>query len=477
MFKPCHHFRRFLPAFGWWAAISSVSVLSLSAAENAASPTTVSSAQKAPLASKLNPVNIEKRTPKTGTNSFATTTNGETNSEPLPGRPKGLDSAFDFAPDLGGVRDFLLDKQDEHSADGSQWRQLIVMARKQREMGNYNFAFSNLQEVLDGAAPESFKKTALIEMATTQYLAGQYHEALKTYGIFRLRYPQDAGLPHVLFYQGLLLRELGAPEAALAKFHTVLSSALNLNLDKYQYYRRIVLLAQAQIADTLYTQGRLDEAADKYEVLMKDESTELKHSMLEYRLILCLEGLDRSGDLVSEARTYLSKFPDTPESPHVRYMLATALKKLGRNGEALKEVKALLEAAAAHNSPVWRAWQQRTGNEIANQLYQSGDYFRALELYMKLAEMDNNPDWQLPVWYQIGLIQEHLKSPPEAIKAYQKILDREHDLPADAASNLKTIVQMARWRRDFIRWKFEAEKARIELIQPADSTARTASTK
>jgi tetratricopeptide (TPR) repeat protein len=333
-------------------------------------------------------------------------------------------------------------------------------------MGNHEFAFANLQEVLDGSGDESFKKTALLEMASTHYQAGRYQEALKTYGIYRRRYPQDAGLPHVLFYQGLLLRELGAPQAALAKFHTVLSAALNLNLDQYNYYRRIVLLAQAQIADTLYTQGKLEEAADKYDVLMQDESSELNRGMVQYRLILCLEGLARHSQLVERARNYLDQFGETAETPHVRYLLSSSLKQLGRNGEALKEVKTLLETAASQDSAGWKAWQQRTGNEIANQLYQDGDYFGALTLYLKLTELDESPQWRLPVWYQIGLIHERLDSPPEAIKAYQQILDLEAGLGAQASAALLTIVDMARWRRDFIQWKFEAEKARIQLQQP-----------
>ena len=288
---------------------------------------------------------------------------------PASGRPPGLDSAFDHAPDFGGARDFLLNVKEPAGPDASEWRQRIDMARKQRESGNYNFAFANLQQVLDSKADESLRKTALMELATTQYRAGQTHEALKTYGMFRARYPQDAGVPQVIFYQGLLLRELGAPDAALSKFHTVLSSALNLNLDEYEYYRRLVLLAQGQIADTLYAQGKLEEAADKYAVLLRDDSTLLNRSMIRYRLILCLDGLGKHGDLVAQAKSYLESDPESGESPHVRHLLSTSLKHLGRNAESLAEVKALLESAAAQYSPGWKAWQHRTGNEIANLLY------------------------------------------------------------------------------------------------------------
>lgn len=399
----------------------------------------------------------------------------EAEQPPTPGRPPSLDSAFDFGLDLGDAGKFLLDQKTGSGPAATEWKQRIDMARKQRMVGEFTFAFVNLQEVLDGPAEESLKKTALLEMATTQHKAGHFHEALKTCGMYRKRYPQDAGLPHVLLFQGLLMRELGAPQAALAKFHAVLSATLNLNLDKYDYYRKLVLLAQAQIADTLYSQGQLDEAAEKYTVLLRDESLHLKKSMVRYRLLLCLEGLDRQSDLVAQAKGFLESETDAPEAPHVRYLLSTALKKLGRNAESLAQVKALLAAAADQDDAVWKAWKQRTGNEIANQLYRDGDYFNALNLYLKLAEVEDALTWQLPVWYQIGLIHERLDSPPEAIKAYQKILDREGELSATSGPALTTLASMARWRRDFIQWKFEADKARIQLQQIPEAPARTAS--
>lgn len=389
----------------------------------------------------------------------------ETDWAPASGRPPGLDSAFDHAPDFGGIREYLLNAKAPAGPDASEWLQRIMMARKQRESGNYNFALANLQQVLDSRADETLRKEALLELVTTQYQAGQIHEALKTSAMYRKRYPQDVGVPLMLFYQGLYLRELGAPEAALSKFHTVLSSALNLNLDEYEHYHRVVLAAQVQIAETLYAQGKLDEAADKYTVLLRDDSTRPIQSMIRYRLILCLDGLGKHGELIAQARSYLNFDPESGESPHVRHLLATSLKQAGRNAESLAEVKALLESAAAQDSPGWKAWQQRTGNEIANRLYQDGDYFNALTLYLRLAELDESPAWRLPVWYQIGLIHERLEAPGEAIKTYQRILDQETEVAVTNGPALKTLVDMARWRHDFIQWKFEAEKARIQLQQ------------
>ncbi|NJO56214.1 MAG: hypothetical protein HC834_07530 [Rhodospirillales bacterium] len=149
----------------------------------------------------------------------------------------------------------------------------------------------------------------------------------------------------------------------------------------------------------------------------------------------------------------------------MRYLLSLSLKELGRNAEALAQVMELLQTAVKRDSDVWKSWRQRTGNEIANRLYLDGDFSRALELYLNLVGLDTSPEWQFPVWYQIGLIHERLLSPQQAVAAYQNIVAREGELGSDAGPSARTLVDMARWRRDFIQWKFEAEKSKVMLQQ------------
>ncbi|NJO56215.1 MAG: tetratricopeptide repeat protein [Rhodospirillales bacterium] len=165
--------------------------------------------------------------------------------------------------------------------------------------GSFNLAFANLHAVLDAPVEEALKKEALLELAFTQHVAKQYPEAIKSYGIFLRRYPEDPGLPEVLLRQGLLYRDIGSPTTAIAKFHAVMSTALNLNLDEFNYYRRIVLLAQTQIADTLYQDGKLDQAAEKFEVLLREETDLLERTPVQYRLILSLRGLERHAEVIA----------------------------------------------------------------------------------------------------------------------------------------------------------------------------------
>ncbi len=391
------------------------------------------------------------------------------------GKPSDLDEGLHNAPDLIEARKYLNNlpptKEEERY---SEWSERIIMARKQRETGAFDLALSNLQIVLDANIPDEIKKTALLEMAFTHQKAENYPDALKSYGIFLKRYQEDADIPEVLLRQGVLYREIGAPQLALAKFHSVMTVALNLNMDQFDYYRGVVVMAQTQIAETYYQQGKLKEAAEKYAILLRTEASLPNRDLIHYMLVLCLAGEQNHTELISQAQDFLAHQPDAKEAPHVRYLLATSLKETGRNAESLSQVLKLLKSESVQDSPDWKVWQQRTGNEIANQLYQEGDYVRALNVYLNLAELDATPGWQFPVYYQVGLIYERLDQPAMAIETYQKIIDREQELDVDSGPGTRATVEMSRWRRDFIGWKLEAEKSKIHLQQIPEVVQRSA---
>ena len=88
----------------------------------------------------------------------------------------------------------------------------------------------------------------------------------------------------------------------------------------------------------------------------------------------------------------------------------------------MKQVLLLLQSQqdnAAKIPRLWVYWQRRAGNEIANQLYKEADYLNALQIYQSLAELDNSPAWQPPVWYQVGLVYEQLQQWQKATDTYQ----------------------------------------------------------
>src|SRR5437867_8619293 len=94
-------------------------------------------------------------------------------------------------------------------------------------------------------------------------------------------------------------------------------------------------------------------------------------------------------------------------------------------------------------------------------MYNEGDYMNALEIYSVLAALNQKPGWQLPVWYQTGLVYEKLHQPQKAIETYARIVARQKDLASEASPGLKTVLDMAQWRHDFLNWQAQAERASL----------------
>ena len=121
------------------------------------------------------------------------------------------------------------------------------------------------------------------------------------------------------------------------------------------------------------------------------------------------------------------------------------------------------------NPENWIYWQQRAGNDIANQLYLEGDYLNALELYNHLAALNQAPAWQVPIWYQVALIYERLSQPKKAAEKFAEIVAKEKDL--ETAPSVKTVIDMARWRKEQIDWRDRTELAVQTLrLSPAPTS-------
>ncbi|MBM3880562.1 MAG: tetratricopeptide repeat protein [Verrucomicrobia bacterium] len=323
-------------------------------------------------------------------------------------------------------------------------------------------------------ATEELKRQALLELAVAAHQAGLLARAQYLYADYVHRHPGDANVPEVLLRQGLLYREMGAHTNALNKFFGVLSSSLAVKYERLDYYQRLVLQAQAEIAETHLLQGRYDEAVFNLQRLLKLESPHLNRSRVRFKLLQALAQLERDAEVIAQGTEFLRAHPGEAEEPEVRFLLATSFKRLGRNQEALVQVLQLL-ASQANNPDLppeqWRYWQQRTGNDLANRLYQEGDYQSALLVYQQLAKVSSAPAWQLPVVYQIGLVFEKLKQPARAYEQYDQILTQAPALSTNAPNpNLQMLIDMAKWRRGFIMWQTNAELASQPILLSASTT-------
>jgi tetratricopeptide (TPR) repeat protein len=338
--------------------------------------------------------------------------------------------------------------------------QKLETARYLRKIRKTKDARPLLVALLDKDSPEAIQKSALLELAALAQDEDDLPRTQDIYAQFQSRWPDEPRIPEVLLRQGQVFRQMGLHDLALAKFYAVMTTALTLKNDRLDYYEHLVVEAQMEIAETHYELGKYADAAEYFSRLFKQDNPEIDKQQVLYKLVRCYGNTTNYDQAVASSQDYLAHYPDTPEKPEVRYVLASALKELGRDNESLQQVLTLLREQnpqASNHPEIWAYWQQRTGNLIANQFYREGDYPRALDIYTSLAQLDHSPQWQLPVWYQIGMTYERLWQPQKATEIYSQIISRENELATNSPPSLKSIVDMARWRIGFMQWQENAE--------------------
>jgi len=343
-------------------------------------------------------------------------------------------------------------------------------------------AFNKLLKI--GAPPEQ-KREAILKMA--RYLEDKQKAGAKAavvYEQYLSLFPDDASNPEILLRLGRIYRDNGAYASALNKFYAVLYSSLQLKSG--DDYTDSSLRAKMEIAHTHFAQGDYKTAAQLYSrlKLIKMSQTEASEVAFRSAYIAFLSG-DFNTSL-SESQAFLTTYPASPIAPEAQYLIVQSLKSLGRRDESMKETIKLLQAGKEFGKKkpaIWAYWQRKTGNEIANELYESGDAVGALSIYQRLAELDDNPNWRGSTVYQIGLCFERLRHLERAREAYQYILDKipvtanTTDTDAIIGINLSTLREMAQWRINNLSWLEKTEKDVALLLdkQPPTPIGKSAS--
>jgi tetratricopeptide (TPR) repeat protein len=361
--------------------------------------------------------------------------------------------------ELTETNDFL-SRQFSVPGQLAQLRATLEDARHLRLMRQPATAEPILENLLIEGNPESIQQSALLELALVAQDENNLIRAEQVYAQFVARWSNDKRIPEIYLNQGRLFRQMGLNSLAFAKFYSVMTAALAVKNDQLDYYQKLVLEAQMEIAETHYQSGRFNDAADFFSRLLKQNNPALDRQQLQFRLIRSLQASGNQTETAAQATDFISRYPNSPNQPEVRFCLSLALKDLGRNAESLQQVLALLKEQKAQSQDhpeVWAYWQQRTGNEIANQLFREGDFPKALDVYLSLEQLDRTAAWQLPLKYQIGMTYERLLQPEMATQTYSNIVSRQTDLGTNASPGLKAIVDMAQWRMKFIEWQSHAD--------------------
>lgn len=314
------------------------------------------------------------------------------------------------------------------------------------------------------------KKTALREIADEYEKHKQLTKAITIYEKMIELFPRDSDLPHFFFKVGELYRETGAYSRAVSRFYSVLNTALKINERSVNTYRDLSQRAQVEIAETHLLTGDYKQASKFYQLLARGELTEELRARVQFKSLHCLFLLDDSAGAVVAAGRFLESYPEDEAVPEVRFIQASALRSIGRKKEAFDAVLSLLRAEKTRQEKApdrWAYWQKKTGNEFANEFYKQGDFLSALTIYQTLAKLGEEPDWQWPVIYQVGLCFERLRMVSRAGESYKYIIDQAKKTETEGgklSENLTNLHQMAQWRGEQLAWQYTTETQLQRLL-------------
>ena len=362
--------------------------------------------------------------------------------------------------------------EDEPAAAGKAQSEIegyLRLAAAATARGNIEVAETFYQHLLSVDAPEATKRPALVRMADFYQDRHDLAKAIAVLEQIHETAPDDPGASALLLRLGRLYREAGSYKLALARFYSVLNSALKINEPTLKEYRDLTLQAQMEIAETYFVRADYAQANKFYNLLGKLELAREDKATAAFRSAYCSYLLDDKPGAEKAAKGFLKDYSETKYAPECHYLLARTLKALNRPEEATEEVLALLRTEkklAETNEANWAYWQQKAGNQLANEFYLQGDLARAVVIYQALARLNNSPDWLWPVVYQMGLCFERMRLPERAKEAYAFVVN-ESKKPSEGQEGqtaLEEIVKMAGWRNEQLTWQGTTESSLQALI-------------
>ncbi len=362
-----------------------------------------------------------------GTTGHGATAHGE-ESHPAPGRPKSL---------------FKEEAQN-----------LLNLGAKLTDRGEYDAADVTFRQVFTNPSAQLVDvKSALLGLARMHRKQGALTKAVAIYERYLKDYPGDDRTPDCLLDLGRTLRALGVYKTAIARFYSVLNSTLKMPGEGFERYQVLAKTAQFEIAETYFTAGEYAEAAKFFTRLRLLDLAPSDRARAHFKAAYSLR---LQGDLegaVTMLRAFTDQWPDDENVPEARYLLATSLRELRRPQEASVATLELLrteKSRVATDPKRWTYWQRRTGNQLANDFFESGNTLDAQAIYSGLLDLAPEPSWRLPITYQIALCYERLGSLDRARAAYQSIVEATAKNPP---ADLTELSRMAAWRIEHLAWR------------------------
>jgi tetratricopeptide (TPR) repeat protein len=210
------------------------------------------------------------------------------------------------------------------------------LAREAAEQEKWPMADHFLSLLVGLPIAEAEKKASLRELAESFAAKHERSKAIAMYEKMAELFSEDAESPEMLFRAAELYREAGAYGRSIARFYSVLNSALKVRNSELDAYRLLTQRAQIEIAETHFLSRDYEQSRKFCELALRLDLPPEQQARLQFRLLHCQYVLGDSNGAILAAEKFLQTFPDDANAPECRYLLASALRSIDRRKEALE---------------------------------------------------------------------------------------------------------------------------------------------
>ena len=353
-----------------------------------------------------------------------------------------------------------IDKDLSDPRDDALYRQVKLAVEFQEFENARKLTMEYLAKV---DSPEALRKELLINLALLYYENNDLVKAIQIYEKYIQSFPNDRQLSSIYLLLGNFYREIGAYQLAISRYYSVLNSSIKINQEDLPEYKKLARKAQKSIADTHYQKEEYSDAIKFYRRLNRLNLSNDLMAEIKFKMINSYFQLKEYDRVITDAKLFIEKYPQSYFLPEAYFVISKAYYETKRSKDSINSVIKLLKTPQLmeeKNWENWEYWQKRTANQLAKEFYQQGDYLGTLKIYQTMVTLKDNPEWQWPVIYQMGLCFERLQMPPKAITAYQMILtgDSWKDMDYDMTETMSYLKEMSQWRLDNLKWLIETDR-------------------
>lgn len=364
-----------------------------------------------------------------------------------------------------------------HGAEGRKsWQEVrnIDKASFYHSQGEYRLAERTFVEVLESTAPNYEKIRALEELAEVYVDMGRLTMAVDTLENLLRRFPEIEHKPEVYYRLGGLYRQMGLMEESIGMYYRVLNAIVVTGDSSLNKFLGVARKAQFEIARSHYDEGEFEQAFLLFNRinLLELGSTD-RETVLYYKVLASLKaGHHQQG--LNFIRRFIGDYPQSEYVHEMLYLEAQVLYQLNRKEASGQSLLRLLRESGLPGEDATGErmyWRQEAGNELANRFFKDGEFLVALRIYQGMVQLSEDPEWQLPVLYQVGICFEKLAMFDRAEQTYRYIEQELVQLETVPAQTLEKLKESVQWRMQVLEWRKEVGAELEDLVEQPESIA------